>query len=285
MTWQPDAVNTGDEAPADLPGPAGAESPEYVAPGGPPTRARGRSWAAIVALLAVGLCGLAGGAAGAVRQLLPREFSASQQRQIQTWEMTRRWRAMQAGQIFPATISYPVSPQDLNGVQGLVLTATRLALAPQSSCRGAVSAAAVTVLAAARCAAVLRATYVDASGSMAITLGVAALPDAAAAMTAAQKLARAIRDQGLAVHAFPVARTPAAGFRQAQRQFSIAVAAGPYVILATAGFTDGRRHVQLSTDDYYEQEMSSLAYGLAGNVSRRLGATPLPPTCPGAPGC
>jgi hypothetical protein len=296
VTWQPEADHSGEEPPAGwarpadggpagdlLPGgqdDAGGGYPGY--PGPPPRRGR---WAAMVAVLALGLCGLAGGAAGAVRQLMPREFSPAQEQQIQNWEMTKRWRALPAGQIFPATVGYQVPPGLLNGPQGLGLTASRLGIAPQSSCGTAVSAAAAAVLAAAHCAAMVRATYVDASGSMVVTLGLAALPSTTAAETAVQRLAAASRDQGLAVHAFAVARSPAASFRQPQRQFSTVVQLGPYVVLATAGFTDGRRHVQLNTDDYYEEEMSSLAGGLAGSIAHRLGTRPLEPTCPGAPGC
>jgi hypothetical protein len=296
VTWQPESDQSGEDPPSDGAGPAAGASEGDLLPGGPeeasggysaypvPPSRRGR-WAAMVALLAVGLCGLAGGAAGAVRQLLPREFSSAQQQQIQTWEMTRRWRALPAGQIFPAAVGYQVQPEMLNGTQGLGLTASRLGIAPQSSCAAAVSAAAAAVLTAAHCAAMLRATYVDASGSMVVTLGVAALPSMTAAMTAVPRLTEASHDQGLAVHAFAVARSPAASFRQPQRQFSTAVQFGPYIVLVTAGFTDGRRHVELNTDDYYEEEMSSLAGGLATTIAHRLGQPPGTPSCPGAPGC
>lgn len=302
MTWQPGPASDEEESPADRIGPSDAGlaadpavlaaelAPEPVAEHGhpqlPPAARRGRSWAAMVALLAIGLCGLAGGAAGAVRQLLPRDFSAAEQHQIQNWEITRRWRAMPAGQIFPATERYQVQPVSLNSTHGgLWLTARRLGVAPASSCGKAVSRAAAALLAAGRCSAVLRATYLDASGSVVITVGVAALPTPTAAATISERLTGALRNQSLALHAFPVARSAAAGFRQAQRQLSIAMAAGPYVFLATAGFTDGRRHVPLSTDDYLEMEMSNLAYGLVGNVSRRLDTSPAAAVCPGAPGC
>jgi hypothetical protein len=220
-----------------------------------------------------------------VRQILPREFSAAQQSQIQTWEMTRRWRALGAGQIFPATEQYHVAQLALNSARGLSLTARRLSIAPSSSCGKAVSTAAAAVLAAGRCSIVLRATYLDASGSMAVTVGVAALPTISAAMTASDRLAGVIHNQSLAVHAFPVARSAAASFRQPQRQFSLARPAGPYVVFATAGFTDGRRQGPLTTDDYIMQEMSSLADGLAANISHRLNVQPAIPACPGAPEC
>jgi hypothetical protein len=247
--------------------------------------ARRRGWTAMIVLLVVALCGLAVGAAGVARQVLPRQFSAAQQQQIATWQMSRRWRAMPAGQIFPASVSYAVPPQALDASQSLTLTATRLGIGPQSGCAAEVSAAAAAVLAAGHCMALLRATYVDASGSMVITLGIAVLPDKAAASAAALKLPATGFGQRFAVHALPVAGTPAARFHDAERELSIAVSAGPYVVLATAGFTDSRQHVVLRTDSYYNQEMTSLAGGLADSAANRLGTQPVVPRCPGAPGC
>jgi hypothetical protein len=55
--------------------------------------------------------------------------------------------------------------------------------------------------------------------------------------------------------------------------------------LSTAGFADGRRHVRLASDYYDDQEMTSLADGLAQATGSRLDATVPVPRCPGAPGC
>jgi hypothetical protein len=306
VTWEPGPASDGEESPPGWmaggddparPGPepepgqsspAAAVEADSQAAGYPqyqPRAHRGRSWLAIAVLLVIGLCGLAAGAAGAVRQILPREFSAAQQSQIQTWEMTRRWRALPAGQIFPPTEQYQVPQLALNSAEGLSLKARRLSIAPAGDCGKAVSKAAAAVLAAGRCTTVLRATYLDASGSMVVTVGVAALPTISAATVASDRLAGVIHNQSLAVHAFPVARSAAASFRQAQRQFSLAMPAGPFVVFATAGFADGRRLVPLATDDYLLQEMSSLAQGLALNISHRLSVQPAIPACPGAPGC
>src|SRR5262249_23720882 len=88
-------------------GPAGASpngaSPSGARPGGVP--ARGRRAAAICVLI-LGLAGLAVSVSGVAVQLLPRHFTASQQRQIQAWEVIRRWQTMPAGQVFPASIPY-----------------------------------------------------------------------------------------------------------------------------------------------------------------------------------
>jgi hypothetical protein len=131
----------------------------------------------------------------------------------------------------------------------------------------------------------LRATYLDSSGSLVVTVGIAVLPDSSAAQAAASGLTSAGSGATAAVRALAVAGTPAAGFRDRQRQLSSAIAAGPYVIMSTAGFTDGRRHVSIGTDQYYDAEMTSLADGLAQSASNLIGAEPSVPTCPGAPGC
>ena len=68
---------------------------------------RGRRAAAILALI-LGLVGLAVSMTGVAIQLLPRQFSAGQQRQIEGWEVMRRWQTMPAGQIFPASVSYQI---------------------------------------------------------------------------------------------------------------------------------------------------------------------------------
>jgi hypothetical protein len=241
-------------------------------------------WTAVVLLLGIGLCGLAAAAAGVAHQLLPRQFTVAQQRHIMTWEMTRRWRAVPAGKIFPAVVAYKVPAAAVNASQGLVLYARRLGISPAASCASAVSGAAAAVLAASHCSTVLRATYVDSSGSMVVTVGVAVMPDAQMAAAAAHKLSAGGNGLALAITALPVARTAASGFHDRQRQLSAATDEGPYVILSTAGFTDGRRHVRLASDYYYDQEMTSLAEGLA-QATGAIGAPPAIPRCPGAPGC
>ena len=71
---------------------------------------RARRAAAVIALI-LGLAGFAVSAFGVAIQLLPRHFTASQQRQIEAWEVMRRWQTMPAGQIFPASVSYQLSGQ------------------------------------------------------------------------------------------------------------------------------------------------------------------------------
>jgi len=140
------------------------------------------------------------------------------------------------------------------------------------------------VLSAGRCTALLRATYADETDSMLVTVGVAVMPGANAAQSAASRLAGG---QGPApgVRAAPFPSTLARVFGDRQRQLSWAVSSGPYLIMSTAGYADGRPRVQISSDPYADQEMTSFAAGVAGAVRAPLGPVPPSPQCPGAPGC
>lgn len=244
---------------------------------------------AFVTLLIVGLCGLGIAAVGAAHQLLPRRFTVRQQQQIATWEMTSRWRRLAAGKIFPSTVSYsipdsafiPGSRFSLGA--GLKLSARRATISSSTSCAASLSVTAARILARHGCAAVLRATYVDASGSLVATVGVAVLPDSAAARAAVSALGH--RASAEPLRALRATGTLAAGFRDPQRQLSRVAVAGPYLVLSTAGFTDGRSQVKVASDPYLDHELTSLADGLSASASSLLGKQPPLPTCPGAPGC
>ena len=196
-------------------------------------------------------------AVGVAHNLLPRQFTVGQRRQIAAWELNRRWRALPAGVIFADSVSYTVPSADLNSSRSLTLRARLLSISPNTSCAAAMSGPAAQSLSQHGCTAAMRATYVDSSGSLIATVTVAVLPDTAAERAVVEDLA----DDGSAV------------------------GAGPYVILSTAGFADGRHHVRLASDQYLDDEMSSLTSGLANSAEGALGK-PLPPlVCPGAPGC
>jgi hypothetical protein len=265
-----------------------------VVPGRPasPPSAAGVRWplsgrwrlGAILVVLMLGLVGLAVSAAGVAGQLLPRKFSAAQQQQIMTWETARRWLVRPAGKIFPAIVRYQLPGYSLASGSGLALTAQRIGIAKQARCRAATDPAAAHVLDARGCAAVIRATYVDSTGSMVVTVGVAVLPSTAAASAVASKLSHG---EGLAagVRAVAFSGTLAALFGDPQRQLSWAGNVGPYLVMSTAGYTDGMPHVSLASDSYAAQEMTSVANGVADAVVLPLGAQPATPRCPGSPGC
>ena len=261
----------------------------------PPRRGvRGRRAAALIAL-ALGLAGFAFSITAVAIQLLPRHFTAAQQRQIEDWEIASRWQTMPAGQIFPASVGYQLSARVLEGGSPLTLAALRVGIAPQSGCTaGAITAAAAAVLHRDGCEAVLRATYVDATRSYVATVGVAVLPtDAAAAAATAgltpPPLAVARRAGGASQLAAGVQVIGSGGTAAAlydySRQISASFADGPYVVMYAAGYADTRPRVPVANDRYTDEELTDLARGVAWSVANRLAARPAPPRCPGAPGC
>jgi mono/diheme cytochrome c family protein len=253
--------------------------------GSAPPAGRGRGgWRFSVTLIVlfVGMAGLAASAAGVAAQLLPRKFTPAQQQQIANWETARRWRALPAGKIFPATITYQLAASTLNSSSQLPLTAYRVGIARELSCAMASDPAAGRVLSAGHCAALLRATYADETDSMLVTVGVAVMPSAGAARSAAGKLSA---DQEATVRALGFRGTLAGSFSDRDRQLSWATSDGPYVIMTTAGYANGMPPVSVASDSYTDQEMTSVANGIAGAVGTPLGVQPPTPTCPGAPGC
>jgi hypothetical protein len=264
------------------------------ASGSPPRRgARGRRTAALIALV-LGLAGFVISATGMATQLLPRRFSAAQQQQIQNWEIAGRWQQLTAGQIFPASIGYQLSATVLQDATPLNLNALRVAIAPQSGCgTGVTTAAASSVLRHDGCQAVLRATYVDATWSYVMTVGVAVLPSAAAAKKAYQSLtsARLTAANQSEADRLPAGilvvryRGTAAAMYDYSRQISASFARGPYLIMYAAGYADSRPRVPVTSDQYAYKEMTNLAAGVAQSVADTLAALPASPHCPGTPGC
>jgi hypothetical protein len=233
------------------------------------------------------VAGLIGLAAALIRLdvgIMPRHFTAAEQQKIIAWEIGKRWRTWPAGKIFPATVGYRLQAASLASGSGLALTARRVGIAPAASCAAVTDTSAARVLAGRGCAAVLRATYVDATGTFVATIGVAVLPSARAATSAASAVAgRGTLWAGVRVASFPDTLT--AWFGDRSRQISMSVSAGPYLVLYTAGYADGRPRATAAGDRYGQGELLSVAEGIADDVAARLGAQPPLPQCPGAPGC
>ncbi len=185
----------------------------------PPPRRAGTTAAFAAAIF--GGIGLVVSLAGLAVQLLPRHFSAAQQRQIMAWEVGKRWRSLAAGDIFAPSVRYQLPASAVADLTGVDLEAARVGIAPQSSCAAGTDAAAAGVLDARGCQALLRATYTDESATYVLTVGVAVLPSAAQASAAQAAIAAGASgylDAG--VHAVPFAGTPAGSFGDAQRQIS-----------------------------------------------------------------
>jgi hypothetical protein len=249
---------------------------------------RGRFTVTVIVFV-LGLAGLTASVVGVATQLLPRKFTPAQQQQIMAWEVGKRWRVMPAGTIFPASVGYP-PPDVLFDDSSLTLTARRVGIARQASCRAAADSVAAAVLDRNGCAALLRATYVDETDSYVMTVGVAAFPGAAQAGEAVRELAAIPgkdRPGGVSpgVRTVRFAGTPATGFTDSRRQISASISDGPYVVLYAIGYADGRPRVPIAADNYADSEMTSMGVGVADAIAKVLGTPPPPPHCPGTPGC
>lgn len=247
-------------------------------------------------LLALGLAGFAMSAAGVAIQLLPRQFTAGQQRQIEAWQVSNRWQELSAGKIFPASVPYQLSASVLGYTTALNLHALRVGIAPQESdcAQSVTTAAAGAMLQRDGCEAVLRATYVDSTRSYVMTVGVAVLPSATAAADAGTGLSQpllAVAHDANGAGRLPAGVTgvrfggPGAGLYDYNRQISASFSYGPYVVMYAAGYSDNRPRVPLADDRYADDEMTSMAKGVALSVAVALGTKPAPPHCPGSPGC
>jgi SAM-dependent methyltransferase len=263
-------------------GPSGYEPP-------PPRRRHRHRTPASIAIatiaLVLGLIGLVVSLIGVATQLMPRTFTAGQQRQITDWEYGRTWRTLSAGQIFPASITYQ-APEQLDD-SAPVLTARRIGVARQSGCRAATDDAAAAVLSGAGCSAMLRATYTDGTDSYVVTVGVAVLPSTAQAAEANDELNDAAKAGGITpgVHALAFKNSPAAWFTNPRRQLTGSDRAGTYVALYAVGYADSRPREPVSNDRYAHGEMASVGTGVAQAVLSEVGAPVKAPHCPGTPGC
>jgi hypothetical protein len=248
---------------------------------------RRRGFGATAALVAAifGGIGLVVSLTGLTIQLLPRHFSTAQQRQILGWEVSKRWRTLPAGEVFPATIQYQLSASALDDLTNVNLQAARVGIAPQASCGAGADQAAARVLDAHGCQALLRASYTDESATYVVTVGVAVLSTAAQATAAAAALDQGTASPQPGVDAAAFVGTPAGSFGNGQRQLTKSEAAGPYVVMYAAGYADGRPQVPIGNDTYAQGEMAAAAQGVAQIVATTLGSSPPVPHCPGTPGC
>ncbi|MFC0037573.1 hypothetical protein [Actinomadura rayongensis] len=178
-------------------------------------------------------------------------------------EIAARYRTWPAGRIFPASLPYTLD--------GARATARRLGIAPDTRCASAVDAAVARALDALRCRAVLRATYLDQSQGLAVTVGVVVLPDAPRARHAAERLTPRGAALGLRTLTFP--GSLAERFTDKARQTAAFGHDGPYVVAATAGYADGRPRRA-----HPQPDLTSLTRRLASAILTPL-AKPVPLTC------
>jgi len=242
-------------SPAQLPNPGPAT------PGRAGSR-RGKRSAAfwlmigLLVLLALGAAG--GGAAGFViaahRHPTQAQIAEAGQR-----EQAVLWERLSAGQIFPASVSYP-------NTLGADTKATLVGIAPQAPCRSAVDAKAAPVLAVAGCLIMLRATYADASGTALATFGIAVMRSPAAAASAMGKL----RVSGGGLLPLSFRGTVANAFTgKARETYGVQDFVGPYLFLYASGYADGRA-TRLSAQDVDQHLGETVTADLGVNVVSSL---------------
>jgi hypothetical protein len=231
------AAPSADSGTAEL-APAEAASPARPETAGQPAlrpahRRRAGRVIALVMLLAAGIAGFGGGGAALARELTRGPTSAEQAAAVQQ-EIASRWQRLPAGKVFTSTLGYVTGSG-----YGLAATARRVGIASPASCTAALDPVVAGLLRKYGCLTVLRASYVDYSGTLAVTVGIAVMTSANAASQAAshgQSLPAAA-----GVRTFPLPGTVLDQFGDAQRgYFSQLESIGPYVLLAADGYTDGR---------------------------------------------
>jgi hypothetical protein len=213
----------------------------------------------IIVLVVAGLAG-AGFGIFAIARELTRPPTAAELAAASKAEIARRWRQFPAGQVFPATVSYQMQADTVTEQARLT------GIAPQTEC-GAAGGVVASVLSKRHCTTLLRATYADASGTLLATVGVAVMPDAAAALAVTDDLAGTT--QGIRPVGF--AGTVSQGFAAASALNAHANAAGPYVVLDVSGFADGRRAgvTDLSANPLYFAD--EVAATVMTGLTRKIG--------------
>jgi hypothetical protein len=228
-----------------------------------PAPRRRRSFVAVLALIIIGVLAVASGAVGLMREL-NRHATLAEVRAATQAELTTRWERLPAGKIFPSQLSYLDSA-------GLSVRLTRSGIARPASCARSIDPAVARVLVTNGCRTVLRASYVDPTGTLVATLGIAVFPSNAAAARAAQASSFGSSD---GLDAFKVPGTAASGFGNAQRQLFGATYPDhePYIFLTTAGFADGRVRTSGAADPALE-DLTTAAPGALVTTLTKTGDT------------
>ncbi len=199
-----------------------------------------RRWALIIPLAVSGVLGIALGGV-ALGTDLTRRPTANEIEAAGHQEIAARWRSLTAGEIFPArtgTSAYhPVHRSAAeSGTPGR--SALRVGIAPRASCRAGFDRAFADVLVAHGCRTVLRATYVDGSGTLVTTIGVAVMPDAQRAVDTDTAFGTGVR---VGVRAVPFPGTVAEGFGDSLRHdFWHETNGTPYVFFSASGWITDR---------------------------------------------
>lgn len=213
-------------------------------------RPRRRRWRGItmITLAVVGALLVAGGGVQLERELT-RHATKAEAAQALSQEVASRWERLSAGAIFPATISYEDSNDD-------TVTARLVGISPAESCTAAVPAAELAKFKVTGCTTMLRATYTDAAGLTAATVGIGALTGPGHQKEPTDLYRTIPVADGLHAVGFP--GTITAGFGDPQRAVSFIQLNRPYLFVYTAGDTDG----EPVTPDSSQTQYSDLGNGI-----------------------
>jgi hypothetical protein len=216
--------------------------------------------------LLTGLCAAAGSAVG-FQATADRHPSQAQLTAAGQHELATRWQRLNAGQIFPASVSYGTT-------LGAQTKATLIGIAPQAPCDSAVDAKAAAVLNTAGCVTVLRATYADASQTALATIGIVVLRNPPGGGLPLYTLAAGSGDGGLVPVSFP--GTVASAFTEDAREtYGAQTGSGPYVFLYAVGYSDGRSTTLepiTSDNNMGESVTTDLASGLMSALTKTFQA-------------
>ncbi|MGI5167606.1 hypothetical protein ACQEU3_24970 [Spirillospora sp. CA-253888] len=189
------------------------------------------------------------GAAGAIGWSVLRAPTAEQIEAAGEKEIATRWSGLPAGEIFPAQVKEDLSRgwASQYADKGSWGVARRLGIAPEVPCAQGFDAKLAEVLVKNGCRTVLRATYIDSSGTLVTTVGIAVLGDTRQAGRAESAISTtfggAVKESiGLRAAAFP--GTAASGFTDAQRHdFWMDFPQSPYLFFRSSGWALDRGKV------------------------------------------
>jgi hypothetical protein len=228
-------------------------------------------------LLVVGVVALVAAGIGLYATLAPRPLTAAEKARYTAQAIAAQWHTRTPGQLFPGSVNYQVQ-------QGDTTVGPRVGIAPQATCSAGADTSAAATLQRFGCQTVLRATYVDATGTYAVTVGVAVFPSKSAARSAQAALDTGDQKQP-GVTAVPFQNTITSRFGSAQRLIDQAQLAGPYVVMTAAGYTDGRTQASMPTDQSYPSALSGLSQAVAKTVAGEFTASPKVPRCTWGTSC
>ncbi|MFI6517413.1 hypothetical protein ACIBF1_17785 [Spirillospora sp. NPDC050679] len=227
--------------------------PETTTAAEPSAPVRRRPRAAIAVLTTLGLAAVLA-AAGAIGWSVQRPPTAAEVETAGEREIATRWSGLTAGEIFPARVKEDIAPRVMSGALGQTPEnkasrgfVQRAGIAPETSCAQAFDPRLADVLTRNGCRTALRATYIDSSGTLVTTIGIAVMGDTRQAGRAESAISTALgsavkEDIGVRAVAFP--GTVAEDFADAGRQdFWMDFPQAPYLLFRTSGWALDRGKV------------------------------------------